>query len=90
MAAPIKVALRMGRRIMRRSPETTVLRTRGFRREQVGGPVESFAAEPGRREVVAVLGQHICDGGLVGLRRCRREGERDLAQAKLKQAIAAT
>jgi hypothetical protein len=37
-----------------------------------------------------VLGQHICDGDLVGLRGCRSEGERDLAQAKLKQAIAAT
>ena len=58
--------------------------------EQLRRPIESFAAQPGWGEAGATMGrQHVRDGGLVGFGRCRREGERDLAEAKLEQAVAA-
>ena len=58
--------------------------------EQFGGPVEAFAPEPGgRKTCLAVRGQHIRDGSLIGFGGGGREGERDFAQAQFKQAIAA-
>ena len=47
-------------------------------------------AEPGGGEArAAMIGQHICNGGLIDLGGSSREGERDLAQAQFEQAIAA-
>src|SRR5260370_16915659 len=60
------------------------------RPKQFGGPVESLAGEPGSRKDVTAAGrEHIGDGGVVGLRRGGGEGERDLPQPELEQAIAA-
>ena len=51
---------------------------------------EPFAAKPGGGEsVAAMLGEHLLDGGLVGLGGSGGEGKRDLAQTELEQAIAA-
>ncbi len=47
-------------------------------------------AELGGREAgTAVTGQRIRNGGLIGFGGSGREGERDLAEAQLEQAIAA-
>src|SRR5260370_28486261 len=60
-----------------------------LRPKQCGGRVEPLAGEPaGRKAVAAVRREQVADGGVVGLRRRGREGERDLAQAELEQAIA--
>ena len=57
--------------------------------EQVRGPVEPFVAQPGGGEAVsAVLCEHGRNRGLIGLGRGGGEGERNLAQTQLEQAIA--
>ena len=58
--------------------------------EHVGRPVEVLGAQPGGGEAVSAMGgEKIGDGGLVGLRGSGGEGERDLGEAELEQAIAA-
>src|SRR5215469_3166387 len=67
-----------------------VLRSRGFALEQIPCPVEALAAEPGRGKASAATRvQHLGDGGLIGLGGRGGEGERDLGQSELEQAIAA-
>src|SRR5208337_5194197 len=58
--------------------------------EHVRRPVEALGAQPGGGETTsAVGGEKIGDGGLVGLRGGGGEGERDLGEAELEQAVAA-
>ena len=57
--------------------------------EQVRGPVEPFVAQPSGGEAVpAVLCEHGRNRDLIGLGRGGGEGERNLAQTQLEQAIA--
>jgi hypothetical protein len=56
----------------------------------VGRPVEVPAAQPSGREATAAMGgEDFLDRGLIGLRRCGGEGERDFREPKVEQAIAA-
>ena len=58
--------------------------------EQICGPVETLVAQPAGGEAVAtVFREQSCDCDLVGFGGCGRKRERDLAQTKLEQAIAA-
>src|SRR5262249_58616883 len=67
-----------------------VLRLHRLAGEQVRCPVEALAAQPGGgKAVVARLGEDLRDGCLIGLGGRGGEGERDLPQSELEQAIAA-
>ena len=58
--------------------------------EQFDGPIETATGEPGCGETVSpMFCENVGDGGVIGLRRCGREGERDLAETEREKPIAA-
>ena len=59
-------------------------------RDEIGGPGDAAGFEPaGHKILAAVLGEHLLDQGLVGLRGGSGKGERDLAKTEIEQAVAA-
>ena len=58
--------------------------------DEIGGPADAALAQPGgEKTVAAMFGEHARDRGLIGLGGGGAEGERDLAEAKLEQPVAA-
>ena len=58
--------------------------------DQIGSPGDVAGLQPAGYEVfAAVLGEHLLDQGLVGLRGGSGKGERDLSKTEIEQAVAA-